>query len=715
MSPTPFSRSSRFCRLFSTVSPVAVGLAFLALGQGRAAAADLPDSVAADNAEIDEIVVTATRTERERFKTPVATSVINRDMIDAAQPYGYQDIFETIPGVEIQGGARRIAEEPNVRGFSDEQVVIRIDGARQNFDLGHRGRFFVDPDLLSGIEVVRGSASALYGSGALGGVISLETREASDLLRPGETYGARVKLGYRQQGNEPLVSAGAFGDLGVVDVFVNGVYRQVFDDLEDGSGDPIIDSEDRIFNGIAVLGFDLGDQHRLKIVADILDNDGENPTNANSVSSDTTVVDRETQERGIRFNYRYGAPTLDLIDFNVAGYYQTIDLTEDRRFDGRVDTSDFESFGIDAYNISDVYDSDLVSLRLTYGVEAFKDQQSGERDRQVRLQFPDAERSFVALYAQSEIDLFDGRVSIIPGLRWDNFSLTPAGDLPEIDRDRVTPRVSVGFSPIEQIYVWGGYSEAFRAPSLTQSFADGVHFTVPLGRDPETGIEQIVVNQFVPNAELEPEETRSYEIGIRAQQREVLVADDYIEASFTAYRSDVDNYIDQRVTFIAGPPSFQPPAGPLIFPGTTSTVNVDARIEGLEMDLRYDAPRFMVALAGHAIDGDNRLTGAGIGSIPQNRLTIQAEGRLPNWGLRGGTRVTLAAAQDDVPEENVIGESYETVDLYASWTPRDGTLEGATFTVGLDNIFDQTFSIFPTVINQPGFGVRLTASYRFGA
>lgn len=47
-------------------------------------------------------------------------------------------------------------------------MVVLLDGARQNFDSGHDGRFFVDPSLLRQVEVLRGPASSLYGSGGTG-------------------------------------------------------------------------------------------------------------------------------------------------------------------------------------------------------------------------------------------------------------------------------------------------------------------------------------------------------------------------------------------------------------------------------------------------------------------------------------------------------------------------------------------------------------------
>ena len=684
------------------IAGVVVGSVVLATGGAQA-----------EDAALEEMVVTATRTERPLFETPIAASVLDREAVIGFQPLGFADVFEGVPGVAIQGGARRIAEEPNIRGFLDTQVVIRHDGARQNFDLAHRGRFFVDPDLIQRVEVVRGSASALYGSGALGGVISVETRGADDLLRPGETLGGRVRLGYQTNGDEPFVSAGVFGRAGPVDAFANFVYREVTEDLEDGSGQPILDSQDRLLNGLINIGFQPAEHHRIELIGDLFDNQGENPTNANDTSSPTTVVDRDTQQTNLRLNYRYNDPNNPWVDFTAVAYYSDIDVTEDRFFDDRLDASDFQSFGVDLFNTTRLLETDTVDLRVTYGFEYFEDEQSGTRDGDDRIQFPDAELSFVAGYAQAEITLWD-IVSIIPGLRYDSFELEAEGDLPSRDEDEVTPRVAVGIKPHPSVYLWGSYAEAFRAPSLTELYVDGVHFAVPFGQDPVTGVDRIVVNEFVPSPDLEPERAQTFEVGVRFRHEGLLFDDDTIELSGNYFTSDVDDFVEQIVVFISGAPSFTPPFGPLVFPGVTLNRNVDARIQGFEAEIRYDSTYLFAALTGFTLDGDNRDTDEGLGSIPQDSFTLRLEGKLPDRWLRFGGRLTVADAQTDVPTDSIATPAYETLDLFVSWAPQAGRLDGVRFTLGVDNVWDEDFTVHPNAIAQPGRSVRLTAAYRFG-
>ena len=136
---------------------------------------------------LDPILVTsAARDARPLLDTPVSASVLEGEVLAVKQATNFQELIGDAPGLTIEGGPRAFAQEPNIRGFQNDQIVVRIDGARFNFDQAHRGRFFLDPDLVQRVEIIRGGGSTLYGSGALGGVISMETRSVDDLLEPGD-------------------------------------------------------------------------------------------------------------------------------------------------------------------------------------------------------------------------------------------------------------------------------------------------------------------------------------------------------------------------------------------------------------------------------------------------------------------------------------------------------------------------------------------------
>ena len=143
------------------------------------------------------VSVSATRNPIEAFEYPGMVTVIDPNRPDLRNASTPDDLLNRVPNVEFTGGPRRTGEDPSIRGFSGPDVVIMIDGARQNIDTGHEGRFYLDPSLIGEVEVLRGSASALYGSGGSGGVFSFQTLDADDLLAPAETIGFRVRGGYQ--------------------------------------------------------------------------------------------------------------------------------------------------------------------------------------------------------------------------------------------------------------------------------------------------------------------------------------------------------------------------------------------------------------------------------------------------------------------------------------------------------------------------------------
>ena len=156
-------------------------------GGGEGAATAAPGALA-----LPTITTYATQSPIPVEDYPGQVTVIDRARIESLQPSSAFDLFEGVPGVQVLGGARRSGQSISVRGLAGEGVLILFDGARQSFVSGHDGRAFIDPSLVQAVEVVRGPGSALYGSGALGGVVAFRTVDAADFLAPGETgSGAR--------------------------------------------------------------------------------------------------------------------------------------------------------------------------------------------------------------------------------------------------------------------------------------------------------------------------------------------------------------------------------------------------------------------------------------------------------------------------------------------------------------------------------------------
>ena len=107
----------------------------------------------------------------------------------------------TLDRVVVTAGEEKIAIET-------PQSVTVIDQEDLESAQYRMGSFFSDPELYKKVEVLRGPASStLYGSGALAGVISLTTKDASDFLRPNETVTFREKLEFNDNRGGFLTSS----------------------------------------------------------------------------------------------------------------------------------------------------------------------------------------------------------------------------------------------------------------------------------------------------------------------------------------------------------------------------------------------------------------------------------------------------------------------------------------------------------------------------
>ncbi|MFT5702862.1 MAG: hemoglobin/transferrin/lactoferrin receptor protein, partial [Rickettsiales bacterium] len=212
---------------------------------------------------LDTVTVIATKNSRDTFDTPGMVTVINADDPSNAGSSSVKDLLEGAIGVEFNGSARRNGQNITMRGYGSNGLTILLDGVRQKSESAHDGKFFVDPNLLKKVEIVRGPSSTLYGSGGLGGVIAFETKNAADLLKKDQKLGAMTSLGFSSVNDEWLASQSVYGRSEKFDVLLNAVTRNS-GDIKLASGDKL-ESEDKILNGMFKLGYSINDFSTLKL------------------------------------------------------------------------------------------------------------------------------------------------------------------------------------------------------------------------------------------------------------------------------------------------------------------------------------------------------------------------------------------------------------------------------------------------------------------
>jgi hemoglobin/transferrin/lactoferrin receptor protein len=160
---------------------------------------------------LPEVKVKGQRGGAPSVPTEPGRSVLSGQALASKQAASVFDAVSEMPGVAVNGGVRSSGQSFNIRGYtSNEDVLVQVDGVDKAFEKYRFGGTFIEPELLKSIDVRRGSRIEA-GAGALGGTVSVTTRDAADLLRPGQRAGARVKVGHGQNNDESLHMAAVYG------------------------------------------------------------------------------------------------------------------------------------------------------------------------------------------------------------------------------------------------------------------------------------------------------------------------------------------------------------------------------------------------------------------------------------------------------------------------------------------------------------------------
>ncbi|MCD6335584.1 MAG: TonB-dependent receptor [Candidatus Latescibacteria bacterium] len=140
---------------------------------------------------MDEIVVTATRTEKAIKDLSATVSVITREEIEASNAHSCMDILNTLPGLFVQRTGAFGRADVEIRGIGEQgrKVMVLVDGRPVKMGLfGCTVTHSLPLNNVERIEVVRGPASVLYGSDALGGVINIITRKLAESRQVDYTF-----------------------------------------------------------------------------------------------------------------------------------------------------------------------------------------------------------------------------------------------------------------------------------------------------------------------------------------------------------------------------------------------------------------------------------------------------------------------------------------------------------------------------------------------
>ena len=248
-----------------------------------------------------EVVVSATRTQRKASEVPGSVSVLNRAELDRQNVEQLTDVTRYEPDVSVPfaaggtgpvGRSRSGAQSFNIRGIDGNRVLFQIDGIRQpdQFNFGGSttiGRDYLDVNAYKRVEILKGSASGLYGSDAIGGVVTFVTLDPSDLLdivsdRP---FAFKLRPIYDGADDSYSVTSAAAYRIGQLEVL--GLYTRHDGHEIDAKDSEIVNpAEYESNNALAKLVYHWTPEHTTKLAGEYFDRQ----TDTNLVSARRTIV-----------------------------------------------------------------------------------------------------------------------------------------------------------------------------------------------------------------------------------------------------------------------------------------------------------------------------------------------------------------------------------------------------------------------------------------
>ncbi|MCE4222188.1 TonB-dependent hemoglobin/transferrin/lactoferrin family receptor [Methylobacterium sp. C25] len=707
----------------SSCRPVFVaGVSLLSIAVAQAQTDAAPSVVApAELVSLDTISVTATKTEEKAIDALSGTSVVTREQIDRIQPSRLSDVLRDVPGVTTQENQNDPAQAINIRGLQDfGRVNVLVDGARQNFQTsGHsaNGVFYLDPELVGGIDITRGPTSTIYGSGAIGGVVAFRTRSIDDILNPDERAGVVQKQGFGTNGQKFLNSTSMGARIGEgADVFGQFVYRNN-DPYRDGMGTLVRDTGNELTSGLAKVNLRPAEGHEISGTALLQNFDFTNNGSSNAGARFANAVQADTYTLG----YRFARPETPLIDFSAKGYYTTTHNTLTFLNDsasgvygnlgvkaGNRINYDIETSGFDIHNTSR-FDTWALSHALTVGGDAVFDQvKTTDSAGGFGGAFtPSGQRTLAGAFIQDEVR-YSSWLRVIGALRYDHYDLS-GGTFRSIG-DRISPKITVGVTPLPGIELYGTYAEGYRAPSITETLVQGIH--------------PFPAFNILPNPTLRPEVAHNIEGGVNLKYGDIFTPGDTFRAKANVFQNEVDNFINISGV---GPTYFVPaipgiPASicaripgrfPCVIPVQSfQYLNVaQAELSGVELEGAYDWGGGFVSVAATHTEGRDKATRQSLLTVAPDRVSGTIGLRFLENSLTVGSRLTFVDSRLNVPAGATIlaTKAYGLVDFFASYQVNDRVK--ADFI--LQNAFDKRYTQYLNLLQSPGLTAKAAISIKF--
>jgi len=611
--------------------------------------------------------------------TATAITVINQEEIDDRQASTIAELIDSVPGVTLVNGNTPQGSGINIRGFgangtygTDSKVLVVVDGATTGAEELYRigNQLFTDPELYREVSVIRGTVGSFeFGAGVIGGVVQLETKNASDFT--GGEIGLRLRQTLEATSNGQGFASStiaAWQATENLEFLLNYTIRDQ-DDYETADGTVITNSEFRMPSYLVKGRYTFGneDAHALTLSYN------DSTTDEKDVPYDTFAttggvfgnVDRNTHSKIAVLQYDFNPVGNDLVDLsvNLSRSEQAIDQTclpasaPSGCFSVVDADHNYETTKLTVKNTS-YFLTGAVEHNLRAGIEV------SQRDRLDASSAPGGSDKRIAIFAVDEIQVNQ------------NLILTPAVRFETQDIEGDTAPNDASYSNNALL---GGLSARYEFDSGFAVFASAAY----------TEMMPIIDDLGTPIFMTQPERSHTYEGGVSYTQGDLFSSGDAMQLKVNIYNTyvwDVTSY--------------------------SGLENID--VQGIELEASYShSSGFYADFNATSAEGTtNDSTG-----VSGNWIYAPETSARLTLGKRFGDAVDvsweLVAAQSTIGIGDVALAGYGVNNLRATYRPQSGVLKGAEFRVGVENILNATYQSQLSTRVAPGRNIKLTIAKTF--
>lgn len=685
----------------------------------------------------DEITVSAERTPSTVFNSPGTVTVINERQIQENLVQGPRDLVRNEPGLAVGNAPLRAGTGGfNIRGIGENRVRMEIDGVRipeypgTNLSPGLYTRDLVDFDSLKRVEIIRGPASALYGSDAIGGVVAFVTKDPGDYLREvGRDWYAGTNLSFNSVDRSFSQTYTGAARRGPWEALFQYTRRDGFETQINSATRRANPQNFQVNNFLAKLVYETPDSGRWRLTVEsfnrtsginlLSDRVGTSPgggpptPNANLIASSMAHDINRRFRVSLDWTQQLSWALAD--EVKVLVYATDFDRQEHREQLRRTPAApdpapanrrriadyDFRQqiFGTDI-QFSALRDYGGWEHRFVYGVNVDYTKTSRPRTAtETNLvtnvtvpvvagevfpnkNFPDSSTIQAAAFVQDTIRF--GAFRLIPALRLDFYHLTPHPDAAFFNSNSggftigsksafsVSPKLGATYDLNENLRVFAQYARGFRAPPY-----DNANFAF-------TNL--VSFYEVLPNFNLRPETSDSFEGGLRG--RFANGSSFQLTAFYNHYRDFIDQVtIGTRPSGVPGLPISQ-----FQFQNIPS-----ARIFGFEARGEWRmTPEWTLAGALAYANGRNLTLNQPIESVDPFTATMSLRYASPqNWMIEGRAKFVAAKTEviDPVPTSGGAPQpalkpgAYAVFDLIGAYQ----ISPNVTLRAGIFNIFNARY------------------------